>query len=304
MAMKVLSKIRAFVSDPPPEFVFEVSEAGIAWARTAEPTAVQWAPLPEGCITVSPLENNVREPRMFEAAVRAIAPEGNGRKRPAALLLPDFCARVTVLDFDTFPSDPAEQLQLVRFRVKRVVPFDIENAVIACYPQSRPGSGKKADVVVAVLNRDVASHFEAPFRAAGFQCGLVTLSALSALSLRGEAGDEQASPAVVAKMSGSVMSLSLLEGSALRMLRCVQLHETSVQEATDVLATTFAFAEDELGARPKVLRLCGIPRESDDLRQRWSEEFGLAVTGMQSRFGAPGAFNAGLFGYLETVEAR
>ena len=301
--MNVLNKIRSFVMDPPPEFAFEVSEAGIAWARTAEPSAVQWAPLPEGCISVSPLEDNVKEPRMFEAAVRAITPEGNGHKRPAALLLPDFCARVTVLDFDNFPSDAAEQMQLVRFRVKRVVPFDIENAVVACYPQPRAGGGKKTDVVVAVINREVASHFEAPFRAAGFQCGIVTLSALSALSLRGEAGHEQASPSVVAKMSGNVMSLSLLEGTALRMLRCIQLHEASVQEATDVLATTFAYAEDELGARPQVLRLCGIPREADELRRRWSEEFALAVTGMQSRFGAPGAFNAGLYGYLESVEA-
>lgn len=300
--MNVLNKIRSFVSDPPPEYVFEVSEAGIAWARTADPSAVQWSPLPEGCLSVSPLEDNVKEPRMFEAAVRAIAPEQHGRKRPAALLLPDFSARVTVLDFDTFPSDPAEQLQLVRFRVKRVVPFDIENAVIACYPQPRTGGGKKTDVVVAVINREVASHYEAPFRAAGFHCGIVTLSSLAALSLRNEAGHDQASPSVVAKMSGKVMSLSLLEGKALRMLRCIQLHESGEQEATDVLATTFAYAEDELGTRPQVLRLCGLPREADDLRRRWSEEFGLAVTGMQSRFGVPGAFNAGLFGYLESVE--
>ncbi len=302
--MSLLRKVRNLVMDPPPEFVFEVSEAGIAWARTAEPATLHWAPLPEGCISVSPLEDNVKEPRVFEAAVRALVPEGSGGKRPAALLLPDFCARVTVLDFDTFPADAVEQLQLVRFRVKRVVPFDIDNAVVACYPQQRAGGGKKkTDVVVAVINREVISHFEAPFRAAGFQCGVVTLSALPALSLRCGEGHEEASPSVVAKMSGSVMSLSLLEGTALRMLRCIQLHETSEQEAADVLATTFAYAEDELGARPQVLRLCGIPPEAGDLRRRWSEEFGLAVTGMQSRFGTPGAFNAGLLGYLETVEA-
>lgn len=302
--MNVLSRIRSFVSNPPPEYVFEVSEAGIAWARASEPAAVNWAPLPEGCLAVSPLEDNVKEPRMFEAAVRAIAGDGGGkRRRPAALLLPDFCARVTVLDFDTFPADAAEQLQLVRFRVKRVVPFDIENAVVACYPQARAGGGKKTDVVVAVINREVISHYEAPFRAAGYQCGEVNVSSLSALALRGDEGLEGASPAVVAKMSGEVMSLSLLEGAALRLLRCVQLHEGSEREAADVLATTFAYAEDELGQRPRVLRLCGVGRGDGELRRRWSEEFGMAVTGMHSRFGAPGAFNAGLYGYLETVEA-
>jgi hypothetical protein len=34
----------------------------------------------------------------------------------AAVILPDYCARVAVLDFDAFPDDPEEQQALVRFR--------------------------------------------------------------------------------------------------------------------------------------------------------------------------------------------
>ena len=39
------------------------------------------------------------------------------KRREAALILPDYCARVAVLDFDSFPADPKEQLSLVRFRL-------------------------------------------------------------------------------------------------------------------------------------------------------------------------------------------
>jgi type IV pilus assembly protein PilM len=302
--MSILAKIKSFVMDPPAEYVFEVSEAGIAWVNTQQPASVQWAPLPEGVIVASPLEDNVKQPEQYAAAVRAIVPPLVGKKRRAALILPDYCARVAVVDFDTFPSEPEDQLQLARFRVKRVVPFDIDSASVACYPQTRQGGSKKIDVVVAVINQVVATHLEAPFRAVGFQCGFVTLSALSALSLKTDGEPEQTSPAVVAKLSGNVLSLCLMEGKVVRMVRCVQLHGSGdLEEATDLMATTFAYAEDELGARPKVLRLCGLPRESDDLKQAWSDEFGLPVTGLHSRFGTPGAYNSGLYGYLESMEA-
>ncbi len=300
--MSLISKLKGLVSDPAPEYVFEVSEAGIAWAQPNN-GGPQWAPLPAGTLDVSPLGDNVKQPAQFATAVRAIAPAAAGaRRRRAALILPDYCARVTVLDFDTFPADHNEQIQLARFRAKRAVPFDIDSAVMACHPQPRHDGSKKLDVVVAVINMEVVSHLEAPFRAAGYQCGFVTLSALAALALHPTA-EPNASPSIVAKLSGNVLALSLLDGQSLRMFRCVELQDASEQEATDVLATTFAYAEDELGTRPQVLRLCGVPKESDELRRRWSEELGIPVTGVMSRYGAPGAFNAGLTGYLESLEA-
>lgn len=304
--MSFLSKLRAFVSDPPPDFVFEVSGAGIAWTRPAESSGIQWAPLPHGAVVVSPLENNVLDPNAYSATVRSLVtgPDGRTRTGRAALILPDYCARVAVVDFDTFPTDPQEQLQLARFRVKRVVPFDIESAIVVCHPQTRPGPSKKIDVIVAVVNMEVASHLEAPFRAAGLQCGYVSVSALSALALPGEGADDHASPSIVAKLCGDVLAVSLLDGHTLRMYRCVQLHGGSEQEATDVLATTFAFSEDELGTRPKALRQCGVAHENEALLQLWSREFDLPVTSLRSRFGAPGAYNAGLHGYLEMTEAR
>ena len=58
------------------------------------------------------------------------------------LILPDYCARVAVLDFDTFPSDPAEQLALVRFRIKKSVPFDVDSAIVSYVEQPRPGNSQ------------------------------------------------------------------------------------------------------------------------------------------------------------------
>lgn len=302
--MSILAKIKSLVTDPPPEFVFEVSEEGIAWVRTASPAAIEWAPLEKGVLEVTPLKDNVAQPEAFAAAVRGLAPQNGSKKlRRAALILPDYCSRVVVMDFDTFPNDPQEQLALARFRLKRAVPFDIDSAVVACHAQQRAGE-KKWDVAVAVVNMEVAAHYEAPFRAAGYQCGVVTLSALTALSLHGAEEYENASPSVVAKATGRVLALSLLDGATLRMFRCVELPSEAEQEFFDVLAPTFALAEDELKARPRVLRLCGFSKLAPEIRQHWSEELGLPMCDIKSRLGAVTPRNAGLLGYLEGVDVR
>jgi type IV pilus assembly protein PilM len=299
--MPLLSLIRRLVSDAPPEYVFEISESGLAWARPAQPARQEWQPFEEGTIKVSPLKDNVLDARAFERAVAAATPPDGGRKqRRAALILPDYCARVVVLDFDTFPSEPAEQAALARFRVKRAVPFDIEGAVLACHPQPRADGSKKIDVVAAVLNMEVAAHYEAPFRAAGYHCGFVTLSALAALPLAG--GAARGATEVVAKLSGRALAVLLVHGATLRMFRCVELGGGSEDEMLDVLGPTFALAEDELRARPQTLRLCGFPGLDEAAAGRWSRELGAGVEPVRSRLGVLAPHNAGLLGYLETLE--
>lgn len=302
--MSILRKLKAFVTDPPPEYVFEISEQGIAWARTADPAAAHWRPLPAGVIEVSPLKDNVLSPGQFAEAIAGLVPRNGSRGlKRAALILPDYAARIVVLDFDTFPSDPREQLALARFRVKRAVPFDVESAVVSCYAQPRAG-GKKVDVTVGVVKSEVAAHYEAPFRAAGLHCGLVTISALQALPLAPEAEPPADAPLIQAKLSGRVLAVSLLDGPSLRMFRCVELPSLDEREVFDILVPTLAFAEDELASRPAALLLCGFPAVSRDGLEEWQRTLGLPVHPVRSRLGAVNANNAGLLGYLESLEDR
>jgi Tfp pilus assembly PilM family ATPase len=71
----------------------------------------------------------------------------------------------------------------VRFRVKKTVPYDVETAKVQYFVQQRTGQSKKYDVVVGLIPMDIVARYEAPFRAAGLQPGLVTTSALAALGL-------------------------------------------------------------------------------------------------------------------------
>ncbi len=249
--MNLLTRIMRLAADPPPEYVFEITPSGITWAATSDPAAISFEPLAPGVVEVSPLRTNVNDPMAFAKAVDRLAPENGskrGKPRRAALLLPDYAARISVLDFDTFPSTPEEQVALARFRAKKAVPFDIDSAVVACHAQPRPGA-KRVDVTAVVLNMDVAGHYEAPFLAAGFQCGFVGVSALSALSLEASSSVNNPDPVMVAKRSDGALAVALIEKGSLRMFRCVELQEINAEEIADILIPTLAYAEDHLSSR-------------------------------------------------------
>ncbi len=114
------------------------------WRARAKTPEFDFRPLEPGVISVSPLRDNILDPDKLAGAVRAMVPQNGSRKRrDAALILPDSCVRVSVLDFDNFPSDAKEQLSLVRFRMKKSVPYDVESAVLSYHAQAAGGKRKK-----------------------------------------------------------------------------------------------------------------------------------------------------------------
>ncbi|MEO8050497.1 MAG: hypothetical protein ABI833_08800 [Acidobacteriota bacterium] len=291
--MSLLNQLSRLVKDPPPGYVFELSEAGIAFAQRGSggPGGPGFVPFEPGTLVVSPVEDNIQKADAATAALRRVAPAGDARKRRrAALILPDYAARVSVLDFDSLPSSPEEQLSLIRFRLKKTLPFDIDSAAVSYFAQPAE-KGAAIEVVAVIVALEIIARYEALFRAMNFHVGEVTTSALAALQLCPPAlnGD---GVNVIAKLSERALTVMVLRGEILKLFRCVALEEVTEQQILAVLQPTFAYVEDELAAPAEKLTLCGfrsgalsaLPYQKDLL---------------QSAFGSPGAFNAGLLGYLE-----
>jgi type IV pilus assembly protein PilM len=288
--MSFLTSISRLITDPPPEHIFELSEAGIAYARSqgARGADTGFEPFPEGTLKASPVDDNVLRVDAFSALLNKIAPANGSKRRPAAVLLPDASVRVSVLDFDSFPETPEEQLSLVRFRVKKTVPFDIESAAVSYYRQPGPaGKRAKMEVVAVTVAHEVLARYEALFRGAGFHPGDIALSALSALNLY-----RDAEPAVIAKLAGNTLTVMVVAAGKLKLFRCLPLEdENNDDEIREVLYPTFAYAEDELSAPVTRLILCGFPRTPEGLPGN--------IEPLRAHLAAAGPFNAGLLGYLE-----
>jgi type IV pilus assembly protein PilM len=289
------------LKDPPPEFVFELSDAGIAFVRPGPSLQPGFEPLQNDVISVSPLRDNVLRPELLSEKVSALVGAGGNRKRrKAVLILPDYCARVAVLEFDAFPTEAAEQLALVRFRLKKSVPFDVESAVISYHPQPVTGKNgaKRFEVVVVAAALEIVARYEAPFRHAGLHTGIVTTSILAALEM-----DRSEGITLLAKLSGKVLTVAVMKAERLKLVRCVELAEMSTEEVMAVLFPTVAYVEDELSARPDRVLLCGFDGMADQYATQWTTELGVPFEPVRSRLGTPGQYNAGLLGYLESPEA-
>ena len=291
--MPLLTHISRLVKDPSPNYVFEISEAGIAYAQPANgrPSEPGYAAFEPGTLVVSPVEDNIHKADAAAAVLKRIAPlDGARKRRRAALILPDYAARVSVLDFDAFPTAPEEQLSLIRFRLKKTLPFDIDSAAVSYFAQPAE-KGAPIEVVAVIVALEIIARYEALFRAMNFHAGEVTTSALAALHLCPRATRDDAVN-VVAKLSAKTLTVMVLRGETLKLFRCVALERVTEEQILAVLQPTFSYVEDELAAPAEKLTLCGFPAGALAGLQH-------AKDTLRSTLGVPGAFNAGLLGYLE-----
>jgi type IV pilus assembly protein PilM len=300
----MLDRLKSLVKEPPPATAFEISEAGIAAARVGSGDGSAFRPFKPGTLEVSPLKENVLDAEEFSAAVRAIwAEQGSRKHRDVAVILPDFCTRMAVLDFDDFPADAKEQISLVRFRLKRSVPFDVEAAAVsywAQHPSHKTAGAKtgnqKCDVLAVLAPFEIVARYEAPFRAAGMNPGLVTTSTLAALELAPAAGLN-----VFAKITGRVLTVVVRESGILKLVRCLEVPSQELEDVASVLLPTFVYVEDNWSTRADSLFLCGFGAQSDNAQRHFEKELGVTVELVRSPWGMPGETNAGLLGFLQSV---
>lgn len=284
-----MGSLLRLIQDPPPDYIFELSEGGIAYVRPGTPQPA-FEPLEPGVLSPSPIADNVLKADVLGDKVRALVGGTAARKRGrAVLILPDFCARVAVLEFDSFPADPKEQLSLVRFRMKRSVPFDVESAAVSFHPQASKGKGAEVVVVAAAL--EIVARYEAPFRSAGLHPGVVTTSGMAMVNL-----ERRPDISVIARMSGRVLTVIVMQANVLKLVRTVELADTSPEEILGVLFPTMAFIEDQYHSKPGRVLFCGMGEIAG-----WEQELGAPVEVLRSRLGSPNQFNAGLHGYLQST---
>lgn len=284
--MSLWNTILRLVKDPPPGCVFELSELGLAYSVDGNSG---FQPFEAGTLQASSTSDNLLRPDAIAQTLNRVAPvaaSAGKRRRPAALLLPDSAVRVSILDFDSFPSTPEEQVALVRFRVKKTIPFDMESAAVSYCIQGKNTKTGKTEVVAVTVALEVLARYEALLRNAGFQPGEVLPSSMGALNLCPSDG-----VVVLAKLAGKILTVMAVAAGKLKLFRCLPLEDATEAEILSVLFPTFAYVEDELGVSAKKLILCGFPNGISPLP--------FETEPLRSRLGSPAAFNSGLLGYLE-----
>jgi type IV pilus assembly protein PilM len=286
--MSALAFITKLFKDPPPEFAFEIAADGIAMSRTRPPATTVRLPLPPGVLVPSPVKDNVTDADELARVVQALVPVGSGR-RTAALILPDNSLRLAVLDFETLPPKEEDRLALIKFRLKKTLPFDVDEAALSTFVQA----GNK--VLAAVAPVEIVGRYEAPFRAAGLHPGLVTCSAIALLELLPRTGS-----LLVAHLSPGALTVLALKDGAVTLARTLELAANTsdyLDEISADLYPTLIYLEDQTGLRPDKLMLAGFGDIADIAATRLAVELEIPTEALNIE-------NPGLTGYLQSLSGK
>lgn len=269
----------------------EISPEGVLAA--ANPGAGQspvyaFQALPAGAILPGIGEPNLREADIVASAIRSTLELVSPRTRSVTLVLPDTVVRVFVLDFDSLPGKAAEIYAVLRFRLRKMVPFDVEHAGLSY--QVLIEKKDECKVLAAVLPGPVLAEYEAAVRAAGYEPGAVLPSGLAALEA-GEAGNSMEAM-LIASLSDLSLTTSITNGQDLLLYRTLDLPDDPELRALEVqrgIAVAAAYYEDKLGSRARRLYLShqsaagnGISGELESFA-RWIDDPELSVLELAPR---------------------
>jgi type IV pilus assembly protein PilM len=246
--------LRPRTSARPPAAV-EVSSLGVL-AAAGQPPVYGFAPLAAGAVTPGVAEANLRAPAAVAEAIAQALNAVNPPKRAVSLVLPDTAVRVFVLDFDSLPSKASEALPILRFRLRKMVPFDVEHASVSY--QVLTVKKNECRVLTAVMPGPVLAEYEAAVHAAGYEPGAVLPASLAALEAiePGEAGEA----ALLVHLSPEALTTAIATSNDLLLYRTLELPidpELRLSEIQRGVAVALAFYEDKTSAAPAKLHYTG-----------------------------------------------
>lgn len=297
--------LRRLWSEPAPALALEFSAGGVA--------AAEWQPgagnierfaveaLEEGALRPSPVRENILHPEDVQRSVRtALEYVTRRRSGNVALLLPDVSARISVLAFEQFPQKEQERGPLIRWRLKKTVPFEIEDAALAYQRQGASAQG--AELAVAVSPRTVIQQYEALVESLGFSPGFVTASSLAALGLI-SAPEHRSAGTMLLRRTAALLTTVLLTPGKLRVFRSIELppgdEAIALEEIVRDAYSSAVYFQDNFAEKVERVFVTGFGAQTEPLRQLVEKELGapaqsLLVPGVR----APHAQFLGLYGMV------
>src|SRR5216683_5548822 len=169
---------------PHPPLAIEVAPDRVAaarWSRAGSLDMFAVESLPPGAIVPSAVEINLVNSAAVKAAVSKACYRLRSRDEDVALILPDPVIRVFVQHFEDFPRSAEEAIPMLRWKLKKSVPFEADETVISYMRQAPRETG--VDVVTALARLRIIREYESLVEGLGLYPGVVLSSSLASISL-------------------------------------------------------------------------------------------------------------------------
>ena len=212
-----------------------------------------YAQLAEGAVSPGLKQSNLNDPASISAAIRNALESGGARRKNVTVIVPDAAARVFLLDFDSLPQRERDAMPILRFRLRKLLPFDIEEAAISY--QLLPPSGQQVRALVVAIPSPILAEYESAVRNAGFEPGAVLTSTIASLAALRPGG-----PALIINRSDGAITTAIVRQDDLLLHRTLDLPQNSNlqrEELAQAVSVALAYFEDTLQSLPSTIYYAG-----------------------------------------------
>lgn len=275
---------------PHPAVVLEIAQTHVAAAqwdaqgRKLEGHAIE--EIPAGAIQPSAVETNIANADAVQAALAMVLNRLGATSGNVALLVPDPVVRVFILPFDSFPRREEDAIPMLRFRLKKSVPFDVEETVVSFMRQNGKDGG--AEVVTALARQRVLREYEALAEGAGLSPGVILSSSLASLPLLDAKG-----ATMMVRISGRHLTTVIVHGQTLCVYRSSEMasaiatlplpsvlqsiSQSPLQALMDEIFPAVAYYQDTWNGNLERVRLAGFGTREVEMREMLTRELSCGV---------------------------
>jgi type IV pilus assembly protein PilM len=280
-------------SIPHPLIACEIAAEYVAaarWTRTGaglDGFAIE--PLPPGAIYPSPVEANIVDAAEVRAAVGRVFSRLRAKSEDVALLVPDSVIRVFVLHFDVFPRKAEEAIPILRWRLKKSVPFEAEETLISYMRQPPKEDG--VDIVTGLARLRIVREYESLVESVGLMPGVVMSSTLAVVPL---VPDKR--PALLARVAGTTLTTAIVREGMLCGYRCITMpadaRNVTPQALLDEIYPLAAYYQDYWGEGIAQVRLAGLSDRVAEFQEPFQRELKCPVQSLLIAAGEEGLIRA------------
>jgi hypothetical protein len=248
--------------------------AAARWSRAGSLDGFAVEALPAGAVVPSAVEANIVNGAAVKAAVATACDRLRARDEDVALILPDTVIRVFVQHFEEFPRSADEAVPMLRWKLKKSVPFEADETLISYMRQAPRESG--IDVVTALARLRIIREYESLVEGVGLRPGVVMSSSLAAISLL-----EDEKPTLLARVSGSALTTAIVRRGVLCGYRCTELPAHGVNLTPQMLLEEIfpvaAYYQDTWLESIQAVRVAGLGSRLPDFIRPLEDEFHCEV---------------------------
>jgi type IV pilus assembly protein PilM len=260
---------------PHPSSVVEIAKDRVSAARWLKRRghleSFASEPLSPGAVMPSPVDTNIPQPESVKSALRRVLGRVPQHGAPLALLVPDQVVRVFILPFETLPRRYEEALPLLRWRLKKSVPFDVEETVVSWMRQE--GRDGKLEVIAAIARQSIVREYEQLLESLDATVGVVLSATLSCLPLLEERG-----ATLLVRLSGTTLTTVIVRGANLCVYRSSEMSSDLAPHAMlEEIFPAIVYYQDTWGEMVDRAACAGFGARLGAFRTALSEELRVPV---------------------------